>query len=160
MLTPLLECGATGKLLHILESMFSKAKSCAKWNGNLSEAFGNLCGVLWGGGGGGGGGVSWMDDSHHFSIMSTAPSISEIRLFQSLTSNLQGQCYGCGQKVANWFTSFSHHINQTNNSRGTAISKFHLEKSMVRSKVTWFTHYPTDILPSRFMSIEPTIPGV
>ena len=48
LLFKLLKRGVTGKMLRILKSMFSKAKSCAKWNGSLSEAFENLNGVLQG----------------------------------------------------------------------------------------------------------------
>ena len=49
LLFKLLKRGVTGKMLRILKSMFSKAKSCAKWNGSLSEAFENLYVVLQGG---------------------------------------------------------------------------------------------------------------
>ena len=37
--------------------------------------------------------LSWMDDSHPFHSMSIGRPISEIRLFQTLTLKLQGQCH-------------------------------------------------------------------
>ena len=40
--------GMTDKMLHILKSMFSNAKRCAKWNCSLGEAFENLYVVLQG----------------------------------------------------------------------------------------------------------------
>ena len=80
-----------------------------------------------------------MDDSHPFCSMSIGRSIHEIRLFQTLTLKLQSQGHGCDQRanhivspVSYWLASFSFHINQTNNSRDTAISKFDLEISKVR----------------------------
>ena len=80
-----------------------------------------------------------MDDSHPFCSMSIGRSIHEIRLFQTLTLKLQSQGHGCDQKanhivspVSYWLASFSFHINQTNNSWDTAISKFDLEISKVK----------------------------
>ena len=85
---------------------------------------------------------SWMDDSHPFHSMSVGHPIPGIRLFQTLTLKLEGQCHGLvkGQghavgPVSYLFASFSLHINQTNNSRDTAISKFDHEKSKVMSEV-------------------------
>ena len=80
-----------------------------------------------------------MDDSHPFCSMSIGRSIHEIRLFQTLTLKLQSQGHGCDQRanhivspVSYWLASFSFHINQTNNSWDTAISKFDLEISKVK----------------------------
>ena len=77
---------------------------------------------------------SWMIDSHP-----SRPPIPEIRLFQSLTLKLHCQGHGCGQRpmlysrpsiylICMFF--FNSHQSD-NNSQGTAISKFDLEKSKV-----------------------------
>ena len=113
---------------------------------------------------------SWMDDSHPFRSMSIGRPIPEIRLFQTPTLKLQGQSHGCGHRethtvgpVSYLFTSFSFHMNQTNNSWDRAISKFDLEKSkvMVMGDVNDQGHilYPVsnDALPFRFTSFGPTI---
>ena len=41
---------------------------------------------------------SWMVSSHPFCSMSIGPPIPEIRLFQNLTSKIQGQGHACCQK--------------------------------------------------------------
>ena len=42
---------------------------------------------------------SWTNDSHPFCSMSISLSIHQIRIFQTLTLKLQGQCHGCGQRA-------------------------------------------------------------
>ena len=82
-----------------------------------------------------------MDDSYPFRTMSIGRPIPEITLFQTLTLKfqLQGQGHGVvkGQghavgPISYYLTSFSFHINQTNNSRERALSKFDLETSKVK----------------------------
>ena len=41
--------GVKGKFFCVLNSMFQKAKSSVKWDGEIGETFENLCGVLQGG---------------------------------------------------------------------------------------------------------------
>ena len=79
---------------------------------------------------------------------------------------VKGQGHTIGP-VSYQFTSFSFHINQTNNSWDRAISKFYLATSKVKvmsevkgQKVTYCTQYPTDALPFRFTSIRPSIPEI
>ena len=82
---------------------------------------------------------SWMDNSHLFRSMSFGCPIPEIRLFQMLILNLQGQCHVGSQGARSYslpsikFIHFSFYINETNNSCDTAISKFDLEKSKVKA---------------------------
>ena len=83
--------------------------------------------------------VNIMDDSHPFCSLSIGCPIPEIKLFQTLTLKLQGQGHVCGQRaghticpVSYQLTSFSFHINQTNNSGDRAILKSDLETSKVK----------------------------
>ena len=74
---------------------------------------------------------SWTADSRLFPTMTIGPSILEIRLFQTLTLKFQGQGHWYGQRTrpcrpSIWFTYFSLHINHTNKSWDTTISKFDL----------------------------------
>ena len=74
-------------------------------------------------------------DSHLFRSMSIGRPIPETRLFQTLTLKLLGVVKGQGHTigpVSYYFASFLFHINQTNNSWDTAISKFDLETSKVK----------------------------
>ena len=95
------------------------------------------------------------DDSHPFRSMSISRPIAEIKLFQNLTLKfqLQGQVMGVveGQghtigPVSYQLTSFSFHMNQTNNSWDRAVSKFDIETSKVKvlSDVKGYGHilYP------------------
>ena len=87
---------------------------------------------------------SWMNNSHPFRTLSISHPIPAIRLFQTLILKLQGEGHGVVKEqsrsvspVSNWFASFLLHINQTNNSWDTytAISKFDLEQSKIKSLV-------------------------
>ena len=80
-----------------------------------------------------------MDDSDSIRSMSIGHPIPEIKLFQTLTLNskvkvmgvVKGQGHTIGP-VSYELTSFSFHINQSNNSWDRAISKFDLETSKVK----------------------------
>ena len=102
-----------------------------------------------------------MDDSHPSRSTSIAPNIPEIPGYLKIWPwNLKVKVHGWGQEqggpVSNQFTSFSFPINQTTNSRGSAISKFDLEKpkveimTEVKGQVTYYTQYPTDDFSSSF----------
>ena len=45
---------------------------------------------------------SWMDDSHLFHSVPIGHPIPGIRLFQTLTLKLEGQCHGCSQRTRSY----------------------------------------------------------
>ena len=87
--------------------------------------------------------LSWMIDSHRFCSMSVSPPIPEIRLFQTLTLKLRGQCNGCGQRaqshtvgpVYTWFAFFLFHINQRTIPEIQLFQNLTLQNSRSRSWV-------------------------
>ena len=114
----------------------------------------------------------WLT-SFSFIVKRPSHSWDKIKLFETLTLKPQGQGHGCGQKARSYnrpsiilFTSFSFHINQTNNSGDRTNRNLTLKhprsRSWVRSKVkvTCCTQYPTNALPFRFTSIGPSIPEI
>ena len=93
--------------------------------------------------------TSWVEhsiDSHLFRCMSIGHPIHKIRLFQNLTSKIQGQCHGWGERWSHnmgptfyRLTPLSFHANRPIHSWHTAFSKFDLEnprsRSWLRSKL-------------------------
>ena len=115
-----------------------------------------------------------MDDSHPFRSLSIGCPIPEIKLFQTLTLKLQGQCHECSPK-GKVMQLAQYHINSLpfhlTSIRPTILEKelfrnltlkYPRSRSWVRSKVkvTYCTQYPTNALPFRFTSIRPTIPEI
>ena len=97
---------------------------------------------------------SWMDESHCFRSMSIGcPIPAEIRLFQTLTSKLQGQGHGHRARSYSWpctillirFLFISNQSDQKFWFQNLPL-KLLRSRSWVRSKVkvTYYTQYPTD----------------
>ena len=120
---------------------------------------------------------SWMDDSHPFRSLSIGHPIPEIKLFQTLPLELQGQGHGDSWvwskgkviKSAQYhvnslpfhFTSIRPTIPEIELFRNLTL-KHPRSRSWVRSKVkvTYCTQCQTNALPFRFTSIGPTIPEI
>ena len=112
-------------------------------------------------------GHEWMTHILFLPCQSAAPLLrySNFRLWPrnpkvKVMGVVKGQCHTVGP-VSYQLTSFSFHINQTNNSRDLTL-KHPRSRSWVRSKVkvTYYTQYRTDALPFHLTSIGPTIPEI
>ena len=100
--------------------------------------------------------------------MLISPSVTEIQLFKELTLKkfkVMGEVKVKGNNVSltsYWLTSLWFHVIWPSYSWNTALSKFDLENSRLRSqlKVTKKVYHPIDSYPFRSMSIGPPIPGI